>query len=287
MIQKKNIGVFAPSSKIDKTDIQTSKAFLEEKGYNVFIHPQTFAQDKQSAGTHLEKLSAFYDLWKNDNIDFIWAAGGGNRCLHWIDDIDYASLDAPKTVIGFSDVTALLNALYACKGFTSIHGPTFNKLTKVDQIDELFDFIETDRFHYFFKDAKIIREGKVEGHLIGGNLSLFQYLPHTLPDKFWQGGILFLEDCNEELSRVDRMILHLKRSGIFDDINGLILGQFSPIPETGTPFGFTLEDIIREHTSELEIPVIMNAPFGHGPTLTPLPIGKKVYMSGIDVQSFH
>ncbi len=270
------IGVMAPSSVVEKADIEKSTAFLEGKGYKVFVHPQTYERENQSAGTHLQKTLALQGLWQRDDIQAIWAAGGGNRSLHIIDSINYDALkEKPKIFIGFSDVTSLLNTVYAHTGLTTFHGPVFKSLHKYKEFDHLNGLLTGQPADYPMDKVTILNEGEAQGPLVGGNLSVFQYLPQTLPDDFTDGAILFLEDCHEELSRFDRMFLHLKRLGIFEKITGLILGDFHKTQDSGTPFGFTLENIIREHTQDLNIPVIMNAPFGHGKTLYTFPIGTK------------
>ncbi|MDH5722080.1 MAG: LD-carboxypeptidase [Alphaproteobacteria bacterium] len=271
------IGIFSPSSYVLEEEIQKSKAFIEKKGFNVFIHPQTYERHNQSAGTHLQKALALQGLWQRNDIHAIWAAGGGNRALHLIDMINFKKMkEKPKLLIGFSDVTALLNAVYAHTSITTLHGPVFKNLHKQDKTKELFELLEGKTATIPFKKKNILKPGKANGHLIGGNLSVFQYLPQTLTEKFWKDGILFLEDCNEELSRLDRMFLHLRRLSVLKEIKGLLIGQFTDVPETGTPFGFTLSDIIMEHTEGLDIPIIMDMPFGHGNELYPLPIGSKV-----------
>lgn len=273
---KKNdtIGIFAPSSWVEQSDIEQSVRFIEEQGYKALVHPQTYLRHNQSAGTHAQKLAAFYELWDNPEVACVWAAGGGNRAMHWIDLIDYEKLkETPKLLVGFSDVTALITAIYAHTKIETIHGTTFNRLHKCPQKQQHLDLLSGMRIIYPDNEMHILREGKARGALVGGNLSLFQYLPSILPRNFYKDSILFLEDCNEELSRIDRMLLHLKRTGIFDNVSALLFGQFGDFPETGKPFDFSFEDIIKEHTEGLSIPVIMNAPFGHGETLFPLPIG--------------
>jgi muramoyltetrapeptide carboxypeptidase len=270
------IGVMAPSSYVEKKDIEKSKALLEKKGYNVFIHPQTYERENQSAGTHLQKTLALQGLWQRADITAIWAAGGGNRAMHLLDSINFEAMKRkPKILIGFSDVTALLNAVTAHTGIPTVHGPVFKNLAGYKQLDHLLDLLAGKKISYPWNKIKILTPGKAQGPLIGGNLSIFQYLPRTLPGEFWKDSLLFLEDCGEELSRVDRMLLHLRRSGILKDVAGIIMGQFTDSKDTGRPFGFTLEEIIREHTESLGVPAVMNAPFGHGKELYAFPIGVK------------
>lgn len=261
------IGVFAPSSYVEKADIEKSSKALQERGYKVYIHPQTFRRYNQSAGTTDEKISALNDLLKNLDVKAIWCAGGGNRALHIIDHLDYKLIKkAQKPLIGFSDVTALLNAIYAHTGQMGLHAPVFKQLWKHKDLNKTLDILggPTKKNTLTLSKKNIVKKGRSTGHMIGGNLSIFQYLPQTLPKKFWTGGILFLEDCNEELSKIDRMLLHLKRLGVFQDINGLIFGEFTDIKDTARPFGFTLDNLIAEHTHGLKIPITKNAPFGHG-----------------------
>lgn len=210
------------------------------------------------------------------DINAIWAAGGGNRALHLLDSINFTKIkDKPKLLLGFSDVTALLNASFAHTGLVGIHTQVFKNLHKYEQLNNLLDLLSGQITSIPLENATILRSGTAKGHLVGGNLSIFQYLPQTLPNDFYEGAILFLEDCNEEPSKLDRMFLHLKRTGVLKSITALACGEFNNMSETGRPFGFSLEDIILEHTEGLNIPIIMNLPFGHGKTLYSLPIGGK------------
>jgi len=107
--------------------------------------------------------------------------------------------------------------------------------------------------------------------LVGGNLTLLQYLTNDIDFK---NKSLFIEGWNTELSYLDRTFAHMRRQGVFDKINGLIIGQFDNLTDTGRPYGFTLDDIIAEHVPS-DLPIIQNAPFGHGERLITLPIGLK------------
>ena len=266
----RTIGICAPSSYVEREDIDAAAALMEARGYKVIIHPQAFERHGQLAGTAVQKIDALHALYKNPEIDVIWAAGGGNRALSIIDDLNYDLIAAhPKPMIGFSDVTALLNAITVKTGIANIHGPVFKNLPKHKELDSLL----AHDFSMPLDNACILGNGEASGTLYGGNLSVFQYLPETLGLDFLNGAILFLEDCNEEISRIDRMFLHLKRLGVFDRISGLILGQFHALQDSARPFGLTLEDIVAEHLNVRDIPIIMDAPFGHGNDLHPLPVG--------------
>ena len=275
----KKIGICAPSSYVEREDIEAAKALIEARGIEVFVHPQSFARLHQSAGTPQEKLDALHDLYRDTSIDAIWAAGGGNRALQIVDDLDFDFIrEHPKPLIGFSDVTALLNAITIKTGIPNIHAQVFKNAPRYAALDALLEH----RFDMDLGGTNTLREGRVQGRIFGGNLSIFQYLPETFSGDWLDGAILILEDCNEEISRIDRMFLHLKRCGVFDRIGGLVLGAFTDLQDGARPFGFSLEEIVREHTNDGDFPVVMNAPFGHGDTLSPLPIGANAKLNAAE-----
>ncbi|NCC21659.1 MAG: LD-carboxypeptidase [Alphaproteobacteria bacterium] len=282
------IGIMAPSSYVERDDIAAAQAIAEQAGYRIWVHPQTYARKGQSAGTHEEKLAALHELWADDSIRAVWAAGGGNRSLHLVDRIYYKLVATrPKHLIGFSDVTALLNAITAKTNLVTWHGPVFRMLPTCEEWPVFQRLVAGEAAEMDMSSARVLRTGEARGRLIGGNLAVFQYLVGTpfLPDL--GGAILFLEDCNEELSRIDRMFLHLRWSGALQRISGLMLGSFEPVRDTGRPFGFTLQDIVEEHTRGLDIPIVMNAPFGHAKRLFPLPVGGVACLIAANPPAFH
>ena len=258
------IGVRAPPSRVANEDLQTATGALTTRGYKVFIHPQCHETDRQSAGTTAQKIAALHDLALNPDIKAVFFAVGGNRALHMLDGIDYSILKKnPKIYMGFSDNTALLNAITAKTGIVTYHGPVFKRIPVTPQADFDLAVLEGREKSIPLDNLAILREGRARGTLFGGNLSLIRAMKNSdLPKG--EGSILFLEDIREEYSKVDRELCALRRDGLFDRLGGIIFGQFSAMQDTGsTPFGFTLEDIIREHTEELNIPVFMTSSFGH------------------------
>jgi len=269
----------APSSRIARADIEAAKAFLEEKGFKVFIHPQTYkhADGKtQQAGTVKEKISALHDLAQDDKIKAVYFATGGQRALTLLDHINYDLIaENPKIYMGFSDHTALLNAITAKAKLVTWHSPTFKRLLKNPQVDYNFSILMGQEKEIPLVGATIVKSGKAEGRLFGGNMAVF----HALLEKDIidpKDNILFLEEIGEELTTFDRELCTLKRRGVLKKISALIFGQFTDMKDTGTPFGLTFEEIVKEHTRGLKIPILMNAPFGHGADLYAFPIGAAV-----------
>lgn len=274
-----SIGVMAPSSYIEREDIEKSKTLIESLGFKIFIHPQTYERDRQSAGTALQKTLALQGLWQRPDIKAIWAAGGGNRALHLLEKINFEAMKRnPKTLIGFSDVTALLNAIYAHTGLPGIHGPVFKHVhedCRRNDVQAVLDLLQGKHEAISLAGAKILRAGTAEGILIGGNLSIMMHLAGTVHMPKTKGAILFVEDASDHLSRFDRMFWHLRAHGVLKSLAGLVVGKFTDVQEGKRPFGFTLEEIILEHTEDYNYPILMDAPFGHGDVLKPFPVGDR------------
>ena len=271
------IGIIAPSSHIESDVLDAGVAALRDYGFKVFIHPQTLARDQQSAGTAVEKAAALHQVFLDPEIKAVIGAGGGNRAVHLLDHIDFDLIRAnPKIYMGFSDSTALLSAIAYKSGLTTFHGPMVKSLAKTlpPCLDYTFSLLSGKTQEYPLQKAETLTAGKADGPLYGGTLSVLCSLIGTpyMPDL--TGAILFLEDINEELSRIDRMLWQLRQAAPFSKISGLVFGQFINPLDTGRPYGFSLTDILKEHTDKLEIPVVMNAPFGHGDLQYALPVGQ-------------
>ena len=276
------IGIMATSCWLEEADLLAAQDFLKTKGYEAFHHPQSLARLHQSAGSAKEKVNAFHDLFLNPDINMIMSARGGNRSVTMLDKIDFEIVRCnPKIFIGYSDVTSLLNGIHAKTGLITFHGPLYRELPTHKNYTDLINMISGTKTEIDLPGSIVLKNGVAEGKLLGGNMSVFQTLIGTdlLPDL--NGAILFLEDIGDHLSRYDRMLGHLRVSGILNKISGLIIGQFTDVKDSeDRPFGFSLQDIIEEHTAGLDIPVLINAPFGHGEDLPTFPVGCRVKLNG-------
>jgi muramoyltetrapeptide carboxypeptidase len=272
------IGVMATSCWLEEADLLAAKSFFEEMGYNVFLHPQATARLNQSAGSAQEKVDAFHELFSNQDIKAIFGARGGNRAITMMDKIDWDIVKSnPKIFMGYSDLTQILHGIYKHTGMVTYHGPLFRELPNRKEFVQVMALLGGDKMTIPLPDSKVLQAGTAEGKLFGGNLSVFQTLVGTenMPDL--SGGILILEDIGDHLSRYDRMLAHLRTSGILGQLSALIIGEFvGTQDDEDRPFGFTFADVIRQHTNGLDIPVIMDAPFGHGDNLPAFPIGAPV-----------
>lgn len=259
------IGVMSPSSYVERVDIEASTAVMEALGYEVFVHPQTYERLGQSAGNVLQKSLALQGLLMRDDIDVIWFAGGGNEALPLLESLNFQKIKASKPICGFSDNTSLLNAFADRVGGVHFHAQVFKNLHRMaaKDLDYMLGFMRGDIRTYSFDENAVLRGGEARGRLVGGNLSLVQYLPCLLSETYFDGSVLFLEDCNEELSKIDRMLAFLRASGVLARISGLLVGWFDALQDSGRPFGKDLNMMIAEHMQGYDVPIVVNLPFGH------------------------
>jgi muramoyltetrapeptide carboxypeptidase len=274
--QGATIGIIAPSSYYDKEEFSASIALIEKRGYKIVFHEQVDSKHNQFAGTPEEKITALHDYFKDPNIDAIFTLVGGNGALHLLDKIDYTLIKQnSKILMGFSDITALLNALSSQIGLVTYHGPTIASFSKIapEDIDQCFDLLTNQTLN-----APIPTNIHTEGLLYGGNLSVLQALIGTdYAPPVDQDLILFIEDTNDHLSRYDRMIAHMKLAGWFKNVKAILIGEFLKSQDNPErPFGMTIEEIVKTHVPD--VPVISDLPIGHGERLITLPIGAKVLL---------
>ncbi len=269
------IAIVAPSSR-GQPDLD-GVSLLEKRGFRIKVHAQNFLTDNQSAGNAAQRAMALSEVFSDPGVHAVMAARGGNRSMHTLPLLDLNFVkNNPKPFIGFSDSTAIANAFCARAGVTAFHGPTLSRITKSQphELDQMIAALQGKTCTLSWDDAVCLRGGTAAGPMIGGNLSMMASLcgtPYMPPTK---GAILFLEDIGDQLSRYDRMLAQLRLAGVFDQIAGLIFGRMIAQGDSSvTPFGFSDDDIIAEHTRDLDIPIVAHAPFGHSGPLCTLPVG--------------
>ncbi|MCS6795691.1 MAG: LD-carboxypeptidase [Raineya sp.] len=259
------IGVFSPASRVSYEQIQMAVQTLEKWGYEVFIHPQTFAQNAQFAGTAQERLKAFQELLQDDSIDIIWCSRGGYGVVQWIEKVDFSPLRKKhKWIVGFSDVTVLHCALQKL-GIVSLHAPMLKGWENLSEntFQHLQKVLQSKQIDYQVTNSTFDRLGKAQGKLIGGNIALLHNQIGTSTDFDTENAILFLEDVNEPLYNLDRMLRHLQRAGKFEKLQGLIVGNISRIKPEEPPFDKNIYEIISEIVEPYNFPACFDFPVGH------------------------
>jgi muramoyltetrapeptide carboxypeptidase len=269
------IGVIAPSSVYDIEKLKPAVARLEDAGFHIKFHPQTAKKHGQFAGPPAQKVAALHDFFSDPLINAIFTTCGGNGAIHLLDLIDFDLIrQNPKIFIGFSDITILLNAISAKTGLVTFHGPTLTRIDKIESsfYNQMLALLMGQSDHVEIKNSS---SHNISGTLYGGNLSVFQTLIGTSYAPNLVNSLLLLEDINDHISRYDRMIGHMKQAGWLDKLSGIVLGEFLNTQDNAErPFGFTIEDIIKNSAPNTLI--ISNAAFGHGDKLCTLPIGANI-----------
>lgn len=236
------------------------------------------------SGTDEERLTDLQQMMDDDNIKAIFCARGGYGMGRIIDRINFKKFKKnPKWIIGFSDITVLQSHLFSVYKIASLHAPmaaAFNDGECNNQyIQSLHDALTGQKAKYITTGNEFNKKGKTSGILVGGNLSLLAHLVGTPSDIKTKDKILFIEDVGEYIYNVDRMMYQLKRSGKLDELSGLIVGKFTEVKDTTTPFGQTTEEVIRSVVKEYDYPVCFDFPVSHTKENYALKIGADYKLS--------
>jgi muramoyltetrapeptide carboxypeptidase len=272
-------GIIPPASRISNKFIEQSRMLIQSWGLEVLLSSNWDKNHYGFAGTDDERLHALQDLMDNEEVKCIFCARGGYGTSRIIDQLDLSKFSAsPKWIIGFSDITVLLNKLFIHQ-YGGIHGPmpiNFHEDNSEESIQILKNFLFSGTYpEISYSKKHHNREGYASGQIVGGNLTMLVNSIGTSTQLNTDGKILFLEDIDERMYRIDRMIVHLKRAGMFDKLKGLIIGHFTDITEKGD-FGTSLEDLILSHTSKFNFPISFGAPIGHVMPNYPIIVGHEI-----------
>ena len=262
------IALVAPAWKVTPDKVAAAVKWIEEKGFVAVYDDRLFAEYHQFAGDDDFRASVLQDYLDRDDIDAIFCARGGYGTIRIVDKLDFTKFEKhPKWIVGFSDVT-VLHAKMQQLGYQSIHGAMAKYFEK-----DLKEPLET------LYDALVGRHQMVGGFLapealgmttslnnvpiVGGNLSvLYSMLGSDLfPET--DGKILFIEEIDEYLYHIDRMMMGLKRAGKLAHLKALLVGAFSDLHESSLPIDMTAKEIIYEKVKEYGYPVIWDYPAGH------------------------
>jgi len=280
------IGLVAPAGKIDRDKIIIAKKVLESTGYEVILGKHVFDEYHIFAGTDEDRSSDFQFMLDHKEIKAIICARGGYGCIRIIDKLTFDGFEKhPKLLVGFSDITIFhsrLNHLH----FGSLHATMpinfTENISDSCSLQKLLDYLEGKLTHYEIPTDQHNRSGYCEAQLVGGNLSIICSLNATDYELNTHDKILFIEDLNEDLYHLDRLMLNLKLSGKLEHLEGLIIGGMSDMKDGETPFGKTAYEIIQDAIKDYDYPVIFNFPAGHIDENWPLPLGKKVKLEVSD-----
>ena len=260
-----NISLIAPARKVSLEEMSFALDYIRSRGHNPVYDERLFDSCHQFAGDDERRAALAQEYLDRDDIDVILCARGGYGTVRIIDRLNFDKfIQKPKWIAGYSDVT-VLHAKLQSLGCESLHSTmpiNFASNTK-ESLDSLFDAIEGRRITYEVPSSDMNISGTAEAQLVGGNISVLYSLlgSDIFPDT--DGKILFLEDLDEYLYHIDRMMTALQRAGKLDNIKGLIVGGLTKMHDNNIPFGMSAEEIILEKVRGKNIPVCFNFPAGH------------------------
>ncbi len=284
------IGLITPGSYITDDGIQKAVANIESLGLKVVKGKNLRAENGFTAGTDAERLADLHAMFADPKVQAIWCARGGYGCGRLLPQIDYKLIRRnPKTLIGYSDITALAIAITKKTGLVTFHGPvgssdftdfTLGYLKNALLEDSAYRPITrpTTSPEGSVYEAYTITPGKAVGPLWGGNLSLLAASVGTGYAPPIKGSLLFIEDIGEDPYRIDRMLTQLRQAWDLRQCAGIALGVFKGCEADADDRSLTLRETLTERFANLGVPVAYGFPFGHIADMCTLPMGIQAEM---------
>lgn len=291
------LGIITPSSAINEKQLDKTIKNIEKLGFKYHYTENLMAHNGFLAGTDRQRADDVNAMFANEEIDGIICARGGYGVARMLHLIDYKTIKKnPKPLIGYSDVTALLQSIFINTGLVGFHGPV-GRSAWTDYAIENFRAVvmePQDKYTIELSEANqkmkdevyrtyAITNGKAKGDLVGGNLSLLASLVGTPYEISMKDKIVFIEEVGEAPYRIDRMLTQLTQSGNLKKAEAVALGVFSgcdidPNDENADK-SFRLKEVLEDRLSELGIPVIYGLSFGHIDNNATIPIGIKAKLN--------
>lgn len=282
---KKNdcIALAATAKKVEPEDLKECIEFLEAEGFRVKLPEHIYDSCHQFAGTDEIRTADFQQLIDDEYIKAILCVRGGYGTVRIIDQLDFSKfVQSPKWICGFSDVTVLHSHIIQNYHIQTIHSKMAFNITHQNKtcksVQTLLSALRGESLNYEISPHPFNREGQVTAKLVGGNLSILYSLLGSSSDICTDNRILFIEDLDEYLYHIDRMMMNMKRNGKFKNLAGLIVGGMSDMNDNKIPYGKTAEEIIAEYSRQMSVPVCFGFPAGHLAENHALIMGKEVHL---------
>ena len=259
------VGIVSTARKINLKELDMAVNIFNQWGLKVELGVNLLNEDNQFSGTIQQRTSDLQAMLDNDKIKAVICARGGYGTVQIIDNIDFTLfINNPKWIVGYSDVTVLHSHL------NNLDIPTLHASMPINFKSNTKESLETLRKTLFGEKNYIKIDtnnynvlGKAEGEIVGGNLSILYSLMGSNSDLDTDGKILFIEDLDEYLYHIDRMMISLKRSGKLENIKGLIVGGMTNMHDNKVRYGRNAEQIIRDYITPYNIPTCFGFPAGH------------------------
>lgn len=237
---------------------------LKHWGFKVELGKNVFKKHHQFAGTDQERAHDLQWAINHSSAKAVLIAGGGYGTLRIIDSVNFKSLKKhPKWFIGYSDTTVLHSRLLSLK-MSCMHATMAFQFNKdKEATNSIKNALVGKPLHFSIPGNRLNIKGKAKGEIVGGNLSILYALSGSKDELKTKNKILFIEDLDEQLYHIDRMLHQLKRSGKLKGLKGLVVGGMTDMKDNAIPFGKTAEEIILDAVKEYGFPVCFHFPAGH------------------------
>lgn len=274
------VGILATARKVELESLQPAIGLLESWGLKVVIGKTVGKEENQLAGADWQRATDLQEMMDNPSIKAIWTAKGGYGTVRVVDRLDFTKFKQnPKWLIGFSDVTVLHSHINNMD-IATLHAIACVSVKNAtpDAKESLRKALFGEKLTYTIPPHEFNKYAKVSGELIGGNLSVLYSIMGSESEADYKGKIIFIEDLDEYLYHIDRMMMNLKRNDYFKNVKGIIIGGMTKMRDNDIPWGHTALEIIQDITKEYKIPICFNFPAGHITDNRALPFGKIVTM---------
>ena len=271
------VAIAAPARKVTPEEMEFAIHWLHDNGFESVFDNRLYSVDNIAAGSDTLRAAIIQEYLDRDDIDAIWMARGGYGSIRIIDRLDFTRfIQHPKPIIGFSDVTVFHGKLSRL-GIPSIHASMPHILANKtpEALQSLIDALTGKPLNYNWPSHPLNKFGSVTGVIVGGNLSVLCGMlgSNSFPET--DGKILFIEEVDEYIYHVERMMYALKRAGKLDHLKTLMIGGLTDIHDNPDPFGKSVEQAIFDVVKDYDYPVCFGFPAGHQPDNRAIVFGKE------------
>lgn len=274
------IGIVATARKVTPEEMNPAIEAIGSWGLQVRLGRHLFDADNQYAGSDEQRTSDLQEMLDDADIRAIFCARGGYGTVRIVDHLDFTGFEKnPKWVVGYSDITVLHSHIHRHFNIETLHATMPLNFPADGSDSPATEALRKCLFgevpEYRIEAGLLSRDGNAGGVVVGGNLSILYSLSGSPSDIDTEGKILFIEDLDEYLYHIDRMMMNLKRCGKLEKLAGLVVGGMTQMRDNTVPFGKSAEDIIHDTVKEYRYPVLFGFPAGHQPENLALILGRE------------
>jgi len=280
------VRIISTARKISEKELQPAVQRLESWDLKVEFGNNLFQEDRQFAGTKTERIADLQAALDDESCKAIICARGGYGTVQLIDEIDFNKfLQKPKWLVGYSDVTVLHCHLHEQLQVESIHASMPINFLPIEEVDVAAEslrkalFGEELTYSFEAEEGSLLTFEQLQVPIVGGNLSILYSLSGSKSQLSSKGKFLFIEDLDEYLYHIDRMMVNLRRSALLNGCCGLLVGGLTDMNDNTIPYGETAKEIVVENTKDLGIPIVFGVPAGHIKENKALIMGRKLKLS--------